>query len=274
MYKSIMVYVDPAGGAPAKLVGLAAGLAVRFSASLIGCSAIAMRPPVAVEGIVLGEVTEALIGEIRAKLKSRGAWFRRNAAGIAPQEVQWRSEMDFPDFVVTREARAADLLIVPRTASVRDAYTALDTAAVVLRAGRPVLVVPESQETLRAEHVIVGWKDTREARRAIVDALPFLHGAARVSIVAITEEADEKTSASAVSDVIAWLAHHRIEAAPVTVVHRVGSGAAELIRHAEAEGADLIVTGAWGHSRLGEWVFGGMTRELLHGSPVCCLMSH
>ena len=58
------------------------------------------------------------------------------------------------------------------------------------------------------------------------------------------------------------------------MLQKEGSGAAQLIRLAQDDGADLLVTGAYGHSRLGEWIFGGMTRELLATSPICCLMSH
>jgi len=58
------------------------------------------------------------------------------------------------------------------------------------------------------------------------------------------------------------------------MVRQEGSGAAQLIEIAQEERADLVVTGAYGHSRLGEWVFGGITRELLSSSPICCLMSH
>jgi nucleotide-binding universal stress UspA family protein len=58
------------------------------------------------------------------------------------------------------------------------------------------------------------------------------------------------------------------------MLEQKGSGAEQLIRSAQEEHADLLVTGAYGHSRLGEWIFGGMTRELLAASPICCLMSH
>jgi nucleotide-binding universal stress UspA family protein len=75
-------------------------------------------------------------------------------------------------------------------------------------------------------------------------------------------------------DVARYLSLHRIEANRKVVLEQQGSGAEELIRVAEEERADLLVTGAYGHSRLGEWIFGGMTRQLLAKSPICCLMSH
>ena len=77
-----------------------------------------------------------------------------------------------------------------------------------------------------------------------------------------------------VDDVVRYLARHRIKAERRVEVQAQGSGADQIIAFAEDEGADLLVTGAYGHSRLNEWVFGGMTRDLLTSSPICCLMSH
>jgi nucleotide-binding universal stress UspA family protein len=85
---------------------------------------------------------------------------------------------------------------------------------------------------------------------------------------------DEKTALVRLGDVARYLSLHRIEGGPMVVLEQKGSGAEQLIRVAQEERADLLVTGAYGHSRLGEWIFGGMTRELLAKSPICCLMSH
>jgi nucleotide-binding universal stress UspA family protein len=75
-------------------------------------------------------------------------------------------------------------------------------------------------------------------------------------------------------DVARYLERHRISGGPRVILHQNGSGAAALIRVAAEEGADLLVAGAYGHTRLGEWMFGGVTRDLLATSPICCLMSH
>jgi nucleotide-binding universal stress UspA family protein len=78
----------------------------------------------------------------------------------------------------------------------------------------------------------------------------------------------------AFEDVIRYLARHKAQVGPTIATHPKGGVADELIRLAKAEGADLIVAGAYGHSRLGEWAFGGVTRDLLASSPMCCLLSH
>ena len=77
-----------------------------------------------------------------------------------------------------------------------------------------------------------------------------------------------------IDDVARYLMRHRINAVPRAVLHQQGSGAAQLLKFAQEEGADLIVTVAYGHSRLGEWILGGVTRDLLATSSICCLMSH
>ena len=144
----------------------------------------------------------------------------------------------------------------------------------VLAAGRPVLVVPPNLDTLSEERVIVGWKDTREARRALRDALPFLERAAAVTIAEISDEESEVDAGRRAGDVVRYLARHNVRVGPTIAAHPKGGIADELIGLARAEGADLIVAGAYGHSRLGEWVFGGVTRDLLGSSPVCCLLAH
>lgn len=79
---------------------------------------------------------------------------------------------------------------------------------------------------------------------------------------------------NSVNDVAGYLAGHGIQASGRAEIQASGSGADQLIAFAEDEGADLLVTGAYGHSRLNEWILGGMTRDLLTSSPICCLMSH
>ena len=271
-YTTLMVYVD-ADGAPEPRVHLAASLADKFNATLIGCCAAAVRPPIGAEGGVIVEATEAEMEEIKAKLAEKGNWFRK-AAGAEHRKLEWRSAVDYPSDVLARESRSADLIVIGRSKEPGDVYSSLDLGGTVLKVGRPVLVAPEGVRSLRAEHVVIAWKDTREARRAVQDALPFLHEAKRVTIVEICGSGEEEMAQQHTDDVVHYLERHRIKGGPRVVLHQKGSGAGQLIRLAQDEGADLLVTGAYGHSRLGEWIFGGMTRELLASSPICCLMSH
>ena len=183
--------------------------------------------------------------------------------------------MTFATYIfLPREARSADLVVIGRKKELGDAYNSLDPGGTILKIGCPVLVVPDGVNSLRIEHIVIGWKDTREARRAIQDSLPLLHEATRVTIAEICGPGEEETAQEHIDDVARYLTRHRINGGPRVILHQEGSSAAQLVRLAQDEKADLLVTGAYGHTRLGEWVFGGMTRELLATSPICCLMSH
>jgi nucleotide-binding universal stress UspA family protein len=150
-----------------------------------------------------------------------------------------------------------------------------DPGALVLRAGRPVLAVPPGVNSLGGRRIVVAWKDSREARRAIQDALPFLRRADEVIVVEVCETSDEVTDSQArLRDVAQYLKRHQIKAVAERVRPVEGAAVNSLLRLAQDESADLIVAGAYGHSRLGEWIFGGVTQGLLARSPVCCLFSH
>jgi nucleotide-binding universal stress UspA family protein len=122
--------------------------------------------------------------------------------------------------------------------------------------------------------VVVAWKDTRECRRAVRDALPFLQQAKEVLLVATGEDQSQSQAKKTLANVTAYLVRHRVIVAAEIWRRARQRVAAELLRVVDEEKADLIVAGGYGHSRLGEWIFGGVTRELLAGSPVCCMLSH
>lgn len=271
-YATLMVYVD-AGEIPEQRLRLAASLARKFTARLIGISALAVRPPLASEGVVVQRTIDIDIKEIKARLAERGNWFR-GVAGAEHQDVEWRSVMDWPTEALAREARCADLVIIGRGEGSGDAYSSIDACGVLLKIGRPTLIVANDISALRAEHVVIGWKDGREARRAVADALPFLQEATEVTVAEICGLGEEAGAERHVDDVVRYLSRHQISARPRVILRRGGSDAAQLVQLAQQENADLLVTGAYGHGRLGEWVFGGVTRDLLATSPICCLMSH
>jgi nucleotide-binding universal stress UspA family protein len=267
-YKTILVYVDPESQSE-QLFRLTAGLADDFSATLIGLSALAARPPFVAEEIVIEGVTEA---EITTKLATAERGFR-NVTGGNHRKIEWRPFVDFPTDALAAEARSADLVVIAQRTTRGDAST-LDLAGVILKVGRPVLVIPQGASSLRAKHVVIGWKDVREARRAVYDALPFLRKSRPVRIVEICASDKKQTTWKHVEDVARYLSRHEIETESEVIVSSDDSDGKQLLQFAKDKGADLLVTGAYGHSRLGEWIFGGMTRDLLALSPIPCLMSH
>jgi len=120
--------------------------------------------------------------------------------------------------------------------------------------------------------VLVAWKDTREARWAIADSLPFLKKATKVTVAAIaTSEAVADTRAS-LTEVVDWLAHHGVTAES-RLVQPIKADAPQLMDLADELKTTLIIAGAYGYQRQRQWIWGGITAELLAGDR-CALLSH
>ena len=270
-FTTMMVHVDVERDCEQR-VQLALALADRFQAALIGVAGLTLRPAFAAGGVVIyHEPTERERHTVSARLDDMGGRFR--AKGQHLKQVEWRTALELPYELVSREARAADLIIVGARHTGGNIEDLADPGVILLRAGLPVLVVPDTVAPLQLRRVVVAWKDTSECRRAVRDALPFLQRAKEVLLVGIGEGEAESNAKKTLSDAAGYLLRHR---AAVHDVWRQARGpvAAELLRLVQDEGADLIVAGGYGHSRLGEWIFGGVTHELLVSSPVCCMLSH
>ena len=130
-------------------------------------------------------------------------------------------------------------------------------------------MAPPKISVLSAKRVVIAWKDAREARRAVRDALPLLKAADEVLVVAVGE-----SGRAGALDVKEHLDGHGINARTLVQARRESAVADDLIRAAEREGADLMVAGAYGHSRTREWILGGVTRDLLDHAPIPCLLAH
>jgi nucleotide-binding universal stress UspA family protein len=257
-------------------IRLASTLAGRFGARLIGLGACAARPPVMGpfgEAALVSTIVESEVERIRAVLQSAADRFEAVArdAGVASE---WRSFLEYPGEVLARECRAADLLVLGPGGEA-EGHQCAAPGDVLMRAGRPILIAPPGVAALEARTVLVAWKETREARRAVADALPFLVAADRVTVLAVRDDDDDRQQVQRhVEDVVAMLSRHGV-AASAEVEARAGQGVADLLRGAAGRlGADLVVAGGYGHARLLEWVLGGVTHGLLADAPVCCLLSH
>jgi nucleotide-binding universal stress UspA family protein len=277
-YASMMVHVEPDSTSSDSRLDLAVALAARFQAMLIGAAARGIRvPPVDFVGggILVDEIIAADEEDIRAELRSTEEAFRRRTSA-EDITTEWRSTIGVPAEVLATESRAVDLIILGRDLQRLQAGPLRypDPGEVMMAAGRPVLVVPPGTASLAAHHIVVGWKDTREARRAIWDALPFLKRAEAVHVTEVAPDSELKEAARRAADIVAHLERHQVKASAEVRTRREASAADELILVAEQHAADLIVVGGYGHTRLREWIFGGVTRGLLTRSPMCCLFSH
>jgi nucleotide-binding universal stress UspA family protein len=271
-FESLLVYVE-ADREQANLVRVAADVAARYGSTITGLSALGIRPPFVADGVVIDAGGAAEIEQMKLLLATRETWFRRLAREQG-RSVDWRSALESPTNRLISEAAGADLIVMSSVREIGDAYRRPDIGEVILRAGRPILVVPDGVSALRADRIVVGWKNTREARRALADAILLLTRASGVTIVEICESDDGAAALSEVEDVRRYLEKHQVKSSYEFVAHASGPVGRQLIAIAHQTKSDLIVTGAYGHTRLGEWIFGGATHELLAGSDICCLMSH
>lgn len=270
-FASIMVPLNLGAGA-ADRVKLSLSLAERFGSRLIGIAAQDIVVPYMGDGTA--SIDELLIEQARQAATDDVAkaeeTFRRTAGHY--NGIAWRSGIEASLPFVLRNARAADIVVVGRQASLDapQGRMALSPADLVMELGRPLLIVPPDVTSLSAQSVVIAWRDTREARRAVWDALPFLKRAETVTIVSLGADANEQGA----DDVRGYLALHGVSADVDVRSNITGFAAEELIACARRKNADLIVAGAYGHSRMREWLLGGMTADLLDTTPVCCMMSH
>lgn len=274
-YATLMVNLEP-GRPNTGLLRIAGALAERFDAKLIG---IAVRQPMQ---IVYGDgcfVPPLLIDDDRAQIEEQiraaEAEFHSAFQGHGGV-VEWRSSVTFAmlsDYLA-HETRSADLVITSAAAAPRPPTSrSVHTGDLVMQAGRPVLVVPATADELRLERAVIAWKDTREARRAVVDALPLLKQAAQVILVEIASEEYLAAARAHLDEVAVWLGRHGVVAEPRPLAS-TGDDAGRLEALARELDADILVAGAYGHSRLREWALGGVTRDLLLHASCCALVSH
>jgi nucleotide-binding universal stress UspA family protein len=215
--------------------------------------------------------------QIEKELKTAEDSFRAALDGKVTS-LDWRSMVvtygSIADYVA-EQMRAADLLVTAAEegGSLFDTSRQVNVADLVLRAGRPVLVVGSTADALDLRSVVVAWKDTREARRAVEDALPLLMLADRVTVVEVAAGEELADARVHTEDVADWLARHGVAASARTVT-ATKEEATALWNVAEELDAGLLVGGAYGHTRLREWVLGGVTRDFLLHPARCSLLSH
>ncbi len=256
---------------------IAAQLAERVGAGLVGIAAAQFAPPLYFTD---GEFAQKLIEEGEAAVKARLAELQAQFCQLSKDRAgsaEWRSAVDFPGRFIAQEARCADIIVSGgHSPAFSDAFALASPKDLVMQSGRPLLVVPDAVDWLDLRSVLVAWKDTPEARRAVADAVPLLRLAKEVTIAEILEQADShETARSRLRDVVGWLARHGIVASERIGEPKRGGGAAAALDDIAGEtAAGLIVAGAYGHTRFRELILGGMTQHLLTQSARCVLLSH
>ena len=199
----------------------------------------------------------ARIGQLLAPVE---ATFVNAVKGLKPTARWSEPAADEPPEVSALRARIADLVVLGRA---REAHAGARLAeALALGGGTPLLIVPEGGAAPRAfDRVVVAWNGSREAKRAMSDALPFLARAASVEVVVI-DEPHRLAMELQVEGLLDHLARHGVTARLTRVENGAVPVAACLVQHCADVGADLMVMGVYGRSRAAETVLGGVTRSL------------
>ncbi len=276
MIKTILV---PATGSSADDAVFASALAVAraFSAHLnflhVRVDAASMAVTMASEGggsALVGGLVDRLDEEVDLREKQARELFDRFCAreGLviadappAPTgrpSAQWMQQVGAEPFWIAEHGRAADLMVIGRQSDDEGAPETIETA--LLESGRPVLIPPAAAMASLPDTIVIAWKSTREAAHAVTAATPFLSLVKRVRILTVAETEDLSTEEGA--QLSANLRWRGIEVTAERLQPDQHSSEDTLI-NAAAESHAMLVMGAYGHSRLREWIFGGFTEHVV-----------
>jgi nucleotide-binding universal stress UspA family protein len=278
--KTILVHVDDSKHAAQTIHG-ACAVAQRFDARLDGfhvvpdiTMAIATPGGMPSASLVTGmqeevvkraTAAQCVFAEEQVKTGFSGAWHRIDARGITVADA------------LGSVVHYVDLLVVgqydPKEETARDPSLPGD---LIVNSGRPVLLIPYGWDGAAfGRRILIGWKETREAARAVFDALPFAKRADAVALATVADERQSDQSRRSLEDIGAALRAHGIETTKDVLAKPADASTSDaLMSHAEAIGADMLVAGAFSHSRLREGLFGGVTRSIIERSPYPALLSH
>lgn len=268
----ILTLLAEVASAPAALEGaLSAARALRGGASMEAVHVVVDPRAVSTseEEVAVQQLREADQGDVHARAKAMRTRFVSWVAGLpedAPR-IAWREIAGDETPAIIAEAKEADLLVLARPNEM-DGYDALHAA--LFDTGRPLLIVPSDWRagTAFPGAVLIAWDGAQEVARAIDGAMPWLHAASSVTVMTIGDGAADALPAVS-----------RLRAASIdaqsTILEKAADGvAATLLRDARVRGVGLLVAGASRRNRVVEWLFGGVTRELLDHAPVPVFFSH
>lgn len=279
-YKTILVHCNDKRRV-ARIAAVAVDLADRFDAHLIGLS---VSPPVHLIPAGMPGTPDVIVDDARCQAYRRDNPELRQAfheaAGRAEKVVAEWHERDSDSAsvraVALAAARTTDLVVVAQKDPTWSHTSHLDIDdALILGSGRPVFLVPnDGLASAAARRVLVAWSGTREAARAVFDALPILQQAEEVRVIAITGSDADPVTQEADGDICTALTRHKVKCGAIEHLATHADVGRCLTQQAIAHKADLLVMGCYGHSRLREFVLGGATRHQLRHMMIPVLMSH
>jgi len=275
MIKDIVVNLglgahDPAGD-------YAISLADAFEAHVLGV-AFSFEP--IIPGMVMGGIPPEFIESQRIesdkKARAAVARFEKAAkqAGISTETRIISASVSGAADQLGRLARRFDMAVVGQAEGDKGMADEVVDEGVLFECGRPVIFVPFIQKIgLKLDRVMVCWDGSRAATRAIADSIPLLQKAKEVEIVLVTSKSFKVDEAPG-ADLAKHLARHKLDVNLKRITSPEIDIASTILSYAADSGADMIVMGGYGHSRLREFVLGGVTRSILETMTVPVLMSH
>jgi nucleotide-binding universal stress UspA family protein len=279
-YRDLVVVLDSAPDTPGRIT-LAAALAERFAAHLIGLYPIPNIELPIRAGYPDLAVLEPVYREWRERALKQAGKLRQafeHAAQLHGLSTEWRAVTDGEEADPALHARYSDLTILGQRDPDSDEMALIRPRPerVTLASGRPILVVPYAGHFAAVgKCVLIAWDASREAARAVADAMPLLAAADAVTVLAVDPQPGPDGHGEIPgADIALHLARHDVKAQiERTVSAGVPIGELLLSRAADL-GADLLVMGAYGHSRVRELLLGGATRSILASMTIPVLMSH
>lgn len=272
----------PLTGTPGdgKAVAAAARMAAAVDAHVTVAQTVSTPLPTIEPWGMLPDVTEmysALRGDAQATLEHFRTALEREGV---PYELRLAESLFLePPDTVALHARYADLgvIVAPVGDLQRDATIIRRFfAALLFQSGRPVMVVPPHHAfEWPIDRAMVAWKPTRECTHALHEAIPLLSGAASIDVVTIEPQVGDFGHGDwPGADIGTHLARHGLTVDVLTLPRQDQTVATALLTHAAESGAQLLIAGGYGHSRLREWMLGGATSELLYAAHLPILFSH
>ena len=210
------------------------------------------------------QMFDALVEELSLEVSDK--------PGASGASASWSEEVGREDEVTARQGRLADLIVVGRPTATSDVSTTLTLNAALFDTGRPVLVVPFGGVASFGKHVAISWNGSPQSARAVGSAMALIEAADKVTVMTV---GSQRTSAARAPELAQYLEWHGITPATLTfdAQGRQPIGAA-LLKECAGAGVDLLVMGAYTHSRMRQLILGGVTRHVLEEADIPLFMAH
>jgi len=277
-FKTIAVFIEPTSPGEAR-VTYAAKLACRYGAHLVGIFKVpSLAAGSTAECFVMGHTAvKQVIAQHRARETEAIEQAKQIASEICGREgvsLEFRSLFEGDPDEVALNSLHADLVVAGGWRGNGGLPSEWSAETLVMATGVPCILLPDSWHGPAPEHVMVAWNASREARRAIVDALPLLVAAKTVTVLLVDSGKNPRHGEEPGADIAQYLSRHGARVGVEQVASKGESIAKVILERAKEHAADLVVVGAYSHARAAQMMFGGVTRSLLREAEVPLLIAH